>query len=211
LKPGGFHGSVFWVFLKMSIHEFFAEFEILYSRACQGSRNQGAKRSSEKQHENTEMVEQYTLKDRIKSLWNNVKNLQGEPRHMATGMAIGVFIGMTPIIPFHTITAVALAFIFKGSKPAAAIGVWIANPITIPFLYVGSFKAGTLLLNKPIPLDAGFESIQDLLSLGIDATIAMVTGGALLGILPGIIAYIVTYKFFRAVRSAALQKKLQHE
>jgi uncharacterized protein (DUF2062 family) len=155
------------------------------------------------------MTQQPTLKDRIKSLWNNIKKLQGEPRYIAMGMAIGVFIGITPTIPFHTIIAVGLAFILKGSKPAAAIGVWIANPVTIPFFYVGSFKVGKLLLNRPIPFDIRFESITELLSLGLDVTIAMVIGGALLGIVPGIISYIVTYKFFSAVRLKVLQKKLQ--
>jgi uncharacterized protein (DUF2062 family) len=155
------------------------------------------------------MPQGVSFKDRIKSLWNNVKKLQGEPRYIAMGMAIGVFIGITPTIPFHTIIAIALAFILKGSKPAAAIGVWIANPVTIPFFYIGSFKVGKLLLNRPIPFDIRFESITELLSLGFDVTIAMVIGGALLGIVPGIISYIVTYKFFSAVHLKVLQKKLQ--
>jgi uncharacterized protein (DUF2062 family) len=154
------------------------------------------------------MGSQPPLKDRFKAFWNKVKKLQGEPRYIATGMAIGVFIGITPTIPFHTAIAIALAFILKGSKPAAAIGVWIANPITIPIFYIGSFKVGTLLLNKPIPFDVKFESIQELLSLGLDVTIAMVVGGAILGIVPGIISYIVTYKFFTAVHSKIRQKRL---
>ena len=147
------------------------------------------------------------LKDRFKSFWNKVKKLQGEPRYIAMGVAIGVFIGITPTIPFHTVIAVAMAFVFKGSKPAAAIGVWIANPITIPIFYIGSFKVGTLLLDRPIPFDVKFESINELLSLGLDVTFAMVVGGAVLGIVPGIIAYIVTYKFFTAIRSKVRQKK----
>jgi uncharacterized protein (DUF2062 family) len=157
------------------------------------------------------MEQRPPVKDRFKSFWNKIKKLQGEPRYIAMGMAIGVFIGITPTIPFHTVIAVALAFILKGSKPAAAIGVWIANPITIPIFYVGSFKAGTLLLNRPIPFDVKFESINELLSLGLDATVAMVLGGAILGIVPAIISYIVTYKFFTAVHLKVRQKKLQSE
>ena len=136
----------------------------------------------------TEMGQRSALKTRIKIIWDNVKKLQGEPSYIAMGMAIGVFIGITPTIPFHTLIAVALAFLLKGSKPAAAVGVWVANPLTIPFLYYGSFKTGTLLLNKPIPFDVKFESIKELLSLGTDVTIAMVIGGAILGILPAFIA-----------------------
>ena len=39
-------------------------------------------------------------------------------------LAIGVFIGITPTIPLHTILAVSLALLVRGSKLAAALGVW---------------------------------------------------------------------------------------
>jgi uncharacterized protein (DUF2062 family) len=148
------------------------------------------------------------LKERLYRLWQQMKALQGEPRYIALGMAIGVFIGITPTIPFHTVIAVALAFILKASKPAAAVGVWIANPVTVPFFYYGSFKAGTFLLNKPIPFNIKFESIHELLSLGTDVTVAMIIGGALLGILPSLIAYVITLRFFNALREKIKQKKL---
>ncbi len=148
-----------------------------------------------------------SFKDRIKSLVDRIKKLQGDPRYIAMGMAIGVFVGVTPTIPFHTIIAIALAFVLKGSKPAAAIGVWFANPVTIPIFYIGSFKLGTLILNKPIPFDVKFESLNELMTLGLDVTIAMVVGGAILGILPAILAYILTYRFMLMVREKARKKK----
>ena len=148
-----------------------------------------------------------SFKDRFRSLVDRIKKLQGDPRYIAMGMAIGVFVGVTPTIPFHTVIAVALAFVLKGSKPAAAIGVWFANPITIPIFYIGSFKLGTLILNKPIPFDVKFESINELMTLGLDVTIAMIVGGAVLGILPAILAYILTYRFVVIVREKARRKK----
>ncbi len=148
-----------------------------------------------------------SYKDRLRSLVDRIKKLQGDPRYIAMGMAIGVFVSVTPTIPFHTIIAIALAFALKGSKPAAAIGVWFANPITIPIFYIGSFKLGTLILNKPIPFDTKFESIKELMTLGLDITIAMVVGGALLGILPAILAYILTFRLIAAVREKARKKR----
>lgn len=147
-----------------------------------------------------------SIKDRLKALFVRLKELQGDPRYIAIGMAIGVFVGVTPTIPFHTVIALALAFIFRGSKPAAAIGVWFANPVTIPIFYIGSFKLGTLILNKPIPFDVKFESITELMSLGLDVTIAMIVGGAILGILPAIIAYILTYRIMTRVREKAKKR-----
>lgn len=147
-----------------------------------------------------------SIKDRLKALFVRLKELQGDPRYIAIGMAIGVFVGVTPTIPFHTVIALALAFIFRGSTPAAAIGVWFANPVTIPIFYIGSFKLGTLILNKPIPFDVKFESITELMSLGLDVTIAMIVGGAILGILPAIIAYILTYRIMTRVREKAKKR-----
>ena len=147
-----------------------------------------------------------SIKDRLKALFVRLKELQGGPRYIAIGMAIGVFVGVTPTIPFHTVIALALAFIFRGSKPAAAIGVWFANPVTIPIFYIGSIKLGTLILNKPIPFDVKFESITELMSLGLDVTIAMIVGGAILGILPAIIAYILTYRIMARVQKKAKKR-----
>jgi uncharacterized protein (DUF2062 family) len=148
-----------------------------------------------------------SIKERLKALFIRVKELQGDPRYIANGMAIGVFVGVTPTIPFHTVIALALAFVFRGSKPAAAIGVWFANPVTIPFFYIGSFKLGTMILNKPIPFDVKFESITELMALGLDVTIAMIAGGAILGILPAVIAYILTYRIMIRVREKARSRK----
>ncbi len=148
-----------------------------------------------------------SLKNRLKAFFVRIKELQGDPRYVATGMAIGVFVGVTPTIPFHTIIAIALAFILRGSKPAAAIGVWFANPITIPFFYIGSFKIGKLILNKPIPFGVEFEPITALMTLGLDVTIAMILGGAILGILPTIIAYSLTYRIMTRVREKSRNKR----
>jgi len=148
-----------------------------------------------------------SLKDRFRSIVDHIKKLQGDPRYIAMGMAIGVFVSLTPTIPFHTIIAIALAFVLKGSKPAAAIGVWFANPLTIPIFYIGSFKLGTLILNKPIPFDVKFESIQELMTLGLDVTIAMIVGGIILGVFPALLAYFVTYRFMLVVRERARKKR----
>jgi len=153
------------------------------------------------------MAAAISLKERLKALFVRIKELQGDPRYIAMGMAIGVFVGVTPTIPFHTVIAIALAFILKGSKPAAAIGVWFANPVTIPLFYIGSFKLGTLILNKPIPFDVKFESITALMTLGLDVTIAMIVGGAVLGIPPAIVAYILTYRIMTKLHEKARDRK----
>jgi uncharacterized protein len=136
----------------------------------------------------------------IREFVQRIKNLEGDPHYVAMGLAIGVFIGITPTIPFHTVLAVALAFILRGSKVAAALGVWFSNPITAPIFYWGSYKAGMYLLGNPAPFDIKYESILELLDLGMDVTIAMIAGGIILGILPGIASYFITRKIITTIR-----------
>lgn len=143
------------------------------------------------------------FKQRVRQLATRLLALQGEPHYIAMGMAIGVFVGITPTIPLHTVIAVALAFALRGSKPAAIIGVWVGNPLTVPFFYLGSYKIGVWLLGKSIPFDLKYESVSELMKLGMDATLAMVTGGAVLGIVPAVAAYFITLKLFRGLRRRA--------
>lgn len=145
--------------------------------------------------------EYFFKKFNIRGFAERVKKLHGDPHYVAMGIAIGVFISITPTIPFHTVIAVALAFIFRGSKAAAALGVWFCNPLTAPFFYWGSYKAGMFILGHPAPFHVKFESILELFKLGADVTMAMITGGVILGILPGIAAYFLTRKIFIAIRS----------
>ncbi len=144
------------------------------------------------------------LREKIQHLITRFKQLNGDPHYVALGMAIGVFISVTPTIPFHTVIALALAFILRGSKAAAAIGVWFSNPITIPLFYKGSYDVGISILGNSAPFSTEYESILELLKLGADVTIAMITGGVILGILPAIAAYFITRRIFIKLR---LRKK----
>jgi uncharacterized protein len=148
----------------------------------------------------------FSKKLNIREFVDRAKKLQGDPHYIAMGMAIGVFVSLTPTIPFHTIIAVALAFIVKGSKPAAAVGVWFSNPVTIPFFYLGSYRMGMSLLGKSIPFNTKYESVSELMKLGMDVTVAMIVGGVILGIIPGIAAYFITRKIFTTLKSRKTSK-----
>ena len=138
-------------------------------------------------------------RQRFRNFIHEIKTLQGDPNYIAKGIAIGVFIGITPTIPLHTGLAVALSFIFRASKPAAVIGVWSGNPVTVPFIYLGSYKIGMALIGKHAVLDKSYFTIQGLLQHGIKTTVAMIFGGMILGILPAIASYFISLKIFKAI------------
>ena len=146
--------------------------------------------------------------------------LRGQPHELALGMALGIFIGMTPTIPFHTIIAIALALAFKASKITAALGTWICNPLTVYLLYKYSYRIGSLILGfdqKTTLLGQVVEAINRGELLNIIATIlggggmvvaAFLLGGTILGMVFAIPSYGIFLYFFKAFISWRTSRKL---
>lgn len=142
------------------------------------------------------------IKSKIREFIHRFKQLNGDPHYVALGMAIGVFVSITPTIPFHTLIALAIAFVCRASKAAAAIGVWFSNPVTIPAFYYGSYKVGTLTLGISPPFNSGPIHFSELLDLGLELTAAMVIGGVIIAVVPSIAAYWITRRIMISIRSA---------
>ncbi len=139
---------------------------------------------------------------RFIDLYKRIKSLQGDPHYVAVGMAAGIFISVTPTMPFHTILAIMFAFLLKGSKPAAVLGVWFCNPVTVGPLYLGSYHLGMFLLGRDIAInDLHNIALPEIMAKGADVAVAMVVGGTLLGIGPAIGAYFLTFHIFRKIRA----------
>jgi uncharacterized protein len=148
--------------------------------------------------------------DKLKQLVNknidHVKNNQVDPHYIALGMGIGIFVSATPFFPFHTSIAVILAVLLKGSKIAAAIGVWLSNPITMPAFYFSSYKAGKFLIGHTETISMDCLTFTKLLDLGLDVTWAMIVGGTIIGIILGIASYFTTWHLVLKYR----KKKRHH-
>src|ERR1035437_1511252 len=94
----------------------------------------------------------HDMKKHLKKRYLQLISLKGEPHVIAFGFAIGVFIGVTPIIPFHTIMIVLLCILFKKNITAGYLGSWfISNPLTIPVLYVTQYRLGKFILGGSHP------------------------------------------------------------
>ncbi len=165
------------------------------------------------------------FKKKIEHYLNKIKELHGDPHYVALGLAIGIFVAITPTIPFHTILAVALAVLLKASKPAAILGVWASNPFTVVFLYYACYKTGFLFFEGN---SGAFESIEILIRhlesdihlnekmsyfsgfMHTQAKMFMVInlGGVLLGLPFGFITYIMTKSFFTRLHE---KKKLKEK
>jgi uncharacterized protein (DUF2062 family) len=152
-------------------------------------------------------------------IYLRVIKLRGHPHELALGMAFGIFIGMLPIIPFHTVAAVALALAFKASKITAAAGVWICNPITIYPVYkycyiVGSFILGFDYNTKILAPVVGatnsgdlLDTITQILAAGGMVASALLSGGIVLGTVFAVPSYFVFFYLFKTFISWRKSRK----
>jgi uncharacterized protein (DUF2062 family) len=139
--------------------------------------------------------------------------LRGHPHELALGMALGIFAGSMPILPFQTALAIFLALLFRGSKLAAALGTWISNPLNWYFLYFYSYKIGAGILRLPSTSKV-FHSIMLSIHQRGDAWIifekmagagggfmaAFLVGGLVLGLFFSLPSYFIFLKFFSYLR-----------
>ena len=146
--------------------------------------------------------------------------LQGDPHSLALGVAIGLFVGITPTIPLHTALILILAWLLRGNILAALIAATAAsNPLTWLPQYYFSWKVGNWLLPghlswerihallRLIISDIGFkEYLAPLKHLGLEAATVMLVGGILLAIPFTCAGYILSFKFFSALRKKRRKK-----
>jgi uncharacterized protein len=150
---------------------------------------------------------------KLKYLYVRLLRLKGEPHELALGMAIGIFSGMMPILPFQIALAVAVALCFKASKITAAIGTWISNPLNWYFVYLLDYKIGAYLLG----LEGGYEIIKSvmasiyrhdeisviwntLFSSGFAIVSALLIGGIITGIVTAVPAYLIFLWLFQKIK-----------
>jgi uncharacterized protein (TIGR03546 family) len=139
--------------------------------------------------------------------WLKFLRLQDDPRKLAWGMALGVFIGVTPTVPFHTVAVLTLAPLLRISPVTAFLGIQICNPLTIPPFYLAAYKVGQYLLYNGAPLvfpePYTYESLWRLLWQG---GLALQVGGIVLAVPPAIISYFLTLWVVQRYRQRKAQR-----
>ena len=67
------------------------------------------------------------FRDKFRSIFS----VKDTPRRIALSFALGVFMGVSPLLGLHYIGAFALAWLFRLNKLVAMVGVSVNNPWTI--------------------------------------------------------------------------------
>lgn len=149
------------------------------------------------------------IKKKAIELYAKFKELQGSPGYLAKGVALGIFIGFAPVIPLKTVLILTFSFLLS-SSPVAAILVCtiVCNPLTYIPLYYLAWLAGDAILPGLASWDVIEATVTQMQqsglreamtiggSLGLKTLGVMLVGGSLLGILPALVSYPLSYRFF---------------
>lgn len=143
------------------------------------------------------------LKKRYRNFYENFISLNGEPAQIAAGAAIGVFVGTTPTIPFHTATIVLVGLLLRQNLAAGLLGAWvISNPLTIPVLYAAQYELGRFLLGmERCDFAVADHSLGSIAVLGWQILLPLLTGGILMAPFFAVPAYFIALRLIRAVRN----------
>lgn len=120
--------------------------------------------------------------------------LRGAPEEIAKGLALGIFIGLTPTFGFQMLLAVCLAILLKENKVAAMLGVWVTNPVTAPVIYALEYESGRVLLNMEfvhMPTSLSFSALK---SLGWEVLLPLCIGSLLWAVLCSLAVYLAALR-----------------
>jgi len=148
--------------------------------------------------------------------------IRGEPREIAFGFALGIFIGMSPFLGLQMAMALLLAALFKWNKISAMLGCWISNPVTMPIIYPVAYLVGAKLVGiekaYPIPAQMDWALLLRMLEKSPEIISLMTLGGIVLGIPLAVTGYVFAFSAVKkyqddikrkleAVKSKRRQKK----
>ena len=116
------------------------------------------------------------------------------PLKSAQAMALGVFIGLTPLWGFHTILVLSLAVLFKLNKAISFAFTNVSFPPFIPFTVYAGIMIGNYVLGEPTDysfadFEENFELVKSLKTYVVGSFIL----ASVVSIMVGIVAYLLLF------------------
>ncbi len=149
------------------------------------------------------------MKKSFSRLMQKFRQLQGSPTSLARGTAVGIFIGIAPLMPLKSVLIVLITMVVGGSTVAALLVCTIlCNPLTYLPLYYLAWLVGNFFLSEKASWEAlrtTIEQVQQvgmvkalplLGKMGFDAGIVLLVGGCTLALPLAFCSYPIAFRFF---------------
>ena len=170
---------------------------------------------------------------RLRERATAVLHLDEEPSRLAAGMAVGVFIGVTPFYGLHTLMALVAAYVFRLNKAATITGAWLNLPWFAPFVYAFCLRLGEAVLTgdwssfslasvhglaesageylRASPRETAGTLWHVIWGMLFHASVPMFVGTTLVGLVLAVAAYFITLEAVRDVRRLRARLHPAHE
>jgi uncharacterized protein (DUF2062 family) len=129
--------------------------------------------------------------------FRQIFHVKDTPHRIAMAFAIGVFIGISPLLGIHTLSAFFIAWFLSLNRFVAVVGVYITNPWTIIPIYSFSLWIGARLVGmRRILPQIDWESItfMYLINKLTPLVLPFIVGCLVVGAIAGILSYFVIYR-----------------
>lgn len=133
---------------------------------------------------------------RWRSFLTRTGSLDVDEFTLARGVAVGLFIGLTPTLGVQTPLMLLASMALRANFPAAFLASWINNPLTFAPLYFGMHQAGEYILTL---LPVRFDWLSGIEVDIAEEAAALVVGSmavALLGCLLGYLGFLYVWRRF---------------
>lgn len=130
--------------------------------------------------------------------FRSIFQIKDTPHRIAVAFALGVFVGISPLLGFHTIGAFFLAWVFGLNRLVAVVGVYITNPWTIVPIYSFSLWVGARLIGikQILPeVDWGDVTFIYILDKLTPLVLPFFVGTFVVGAISAIAGYFIIYSF----------------
>ncbi|MDR2883478.1 MAG: DUF2062 domain-containing protein [Deferribacteraceae bacterium] len=133
--------------------------------------------------------------DKLRARLKVMLSLDVSPHKMAMSCALGILAGINPYIGLQTYIAITLASIFKLPLYPILAGVYITNPITIPFIFAFTTNVGMWLLNMDVTVDVDWQNLnlRYLYETGKVLLLPFFIGTHFVGFILSVPTYFITY------------------
>lgn len=166
------------------------------------------------------------VSDKIKHYWKLAKDFcvykilhaDDPPHRLALGIAVGMFVTMTPLIGIQMGLNVVLAWLLRANKLVGIPLVWISNPFTAIPIYYPCYRFGCMLLGEPVLTEKWSQLGADWQVLASDPTLTkwriikfwwlglmdfvgpLFLGCTVIGLVFGIVSYYISLFAIRSYR-----------
>jgi uncharacterized protein (DUF2062 family) len=150
----------------------------------------------------------------MRDLLKKLLQIEDTPERTALAFSIGIFLGFSPFLGLHTLTGLAVAFLFKLNRVAMLLGVWSNTPWwLVPYytlatwlgMWVVRFRIDWATLEGMFQLgkEKGFLTSEFWMQIASQWGLlaSFLTGSMILALLLSLIAYPLSLRGIRFYRS----------